>query len=79
MTWKCANCGKDYDIHLHGASLSIPVCERCAKFYLMGVAAGSVAAYDMKDVERSVDVSIMKMVDDGMIEASSVTHMGVRE
>lgn len=80
MTWKCANCGREYDFHLHGASLSIPVCERCARFYLMGVTAGSVAATEMMiDVERCVDVSIMKMVDDGIIEARSVTRMGVRE
>ena len=79
MTWKCANCGKDYDMHLHGASLSIPVCKRCAEFYTLGVTAGSIASKEMQDVGRFVDVSIMKMVDSGMIEASSVTRMGGRE
>lgn len=79
MTWKCANCGRGYDFHLHGASLSIPVCKRCARFYMLGVTAGSVAATEMIDVGRCVDTSIMKMVDDGMIEARSVTRMGVRE
>lgn len=79
MTWKCANCGKDYEVHLHGTSLSIPVCRRCASFYMLGVTAGSVASMEKLDVGRCVDVAIIKMVDDGIIEASSVTRMGVRE
>ena len=79
MTWKCANCGKDYDVHLHGASLSIPVCKRCARFYVLGVTAGSVSDTEMIDVGRCIDVSIMKMVKDGIIEARSVTRMGVHE
>lgn len=79
MTRKCANCGKDYDMYLHGASLSIPVCERCGHLYTLGVSAGFVAASETVDVDKCVDVSIMKMVDEGKIEAGSVTHMGVRE
>ena len=75
----CANCGRESSFYLHGSSLSIPVCRRCARFYVMGITAGTIVSEDKIDVGRSVDVSIMKMVDDGIIPAKSVTRMGVRE
>lgn len=43
------------------------------------VTAGNVAASEMVDIDECVDVSIMKMVNDGIIPADSVTRMGVRE
>ena len=76
---KCAYCDQDSHTFLHGASSCIPVCNRCAQFFLFGVTAGSVSGENNIDISRCIDTLLRQMVDEGIIAAESVTRMGVME